>query len=286
VSDTPPFAAPDLAGKVAIVTGASRGIGKEIALALARAGADLVIAAKSEQGRDLLPGSIHETAEAIRALGRRALPVKTDVRSAEEVEAMVARAAAEFGRIDILVNNAGALHWKTIPDTPPRRFDLVNEVNVRGAYCSVHYALPHLLKAGNGCVIQMSPPLDLRLLGGKVAYGISKLGMSLLAVGLAQEWGHTGLRSCALWPVTAIESFATINHGLGGPAQWRKAAILADAVLAIQTLPIASVQGKCLLDEEVLSAAGVTDFERYLCVPGGKPLRIVGRDSAAGIWQS
>lgn len=286
MSAAPPFAHPDLTGKVAIVTGASRGIGKEIALALARAGADLVIAAKSEQGRDKLPGSIHETAEEVRALGRRALPVKTDVRMAEEVEAMVARAAAEFGRIDVLVNNAGALHWKTIPDTPPKRFDLVHEVNARGAYCAVHYALPHLLKAGNGCVIQMSPPLDLRLLGGKVAYGMSKLGMSLLAVGLAQEWGHTGLRSCALWPVTAIESFATINHGLGGPEQWRKPAILADAVLAIQTLPIERVQGKCLLDEEVLGAAGVTDFARYLCVPGGKPLRIVGRDSAAGIWQS
>jgi len=286
VPEGPPFPAPDLRGKAAIVTGASRGIGKEVALALARAGADVVIAAKSEQGRERLPGSIHETADAVRALGRRALAVRTDVRVAEEVEAMVARAAAEFGRIDVLVNNAGALHWRGIAETPPKRFDLVHEVNVRGAYCATHFALPHLLRAGGGTVIQMSPPLDARVLAGKVAYGISKLGMSLLAVGLAAECGASGLRSCALWPATAIESFATINFGLGSPEQWRKPAILADAVLAILALPRAAVQGKCLLDEEVLAAAGVVDLDRYLCVPGGKPLRIVGEGSVGGMWKS
>jgi citronellol/citronellal dehydrogenase len=286
VPDGPPFPAPDLRGQVAIVTGASRGIGKEVALTLARAGADVVIAAKSEQGRDRLPGSIHETADALRALGRRALAVRTDVRVAEEVEEMIARAAAEFGRIDILVNNAGALHWRGIAETPPKRFDLVHEVNVRGAYCAVHFALPHLLRAGGGVAIQMSPPLDAGFLAGKVAYGISKLGMSLLAVGLAAECGPSGLRSCALWPATAIESFATINYGLGGPEQWRKPAILADAVLAILALPRAAVQGKCLLDEEVLAAVGVVDLDRYLCVPGGTPLRIVGEGSVGGTWKS
>lgn len=275
----------DLTGKVAIVTGSSRGIGRELALGFARAGADVVVVAKSEQGRDSLPGSIHETADAVRALGRRALPVRTDVRSAEAVEAMVAATVAEFGRIDVLVNNAGALHWRSIPETPPKRFDLVHEVNVRAAFTAVHFALPHLLAVGGGCVIQIAPPLDLRFLNGKVGYGISKLSMSLLAVGLAQEWGGKGLRSFALWPATAIESAATINHGLGGPAQWRKPLIVSDAALAAMTLPLEAVQGKCLLDEEVLAAVGVNDLESYNCVPGGKPLRIVGDAAAGGIWQ-
>lgn len=277
---------PDLAGQVAIVTGASRGIGKALALAFAGAGADVVVAAKSEKGRDKLPGSIHETAEEIRALGRRALAVRTDLRSEADVEAMVAAAAAEFGRIDLLINNAGALWWRPIEDTPPKRFDLVHGVNVRGAYCAVHFALPHLLAAGGGAVIQIAPPLDLRFLGGKLAYGLSKLAMSMMAPGLAQECGARGMRSFALWPATAIESAATINHGLGGPAQWRKPAVLTDAALAALTLPREEVQGKCLLDEEVLARVGVTDFGPYSCVPGGKPLRIVGDASAGGVWKS
>jgi citronellol/citronellal dehydrogenase len=200
---------------------------------------------------------------------------------------------AEFGRVDLLINNAGALHWRGIPDTPPKRFDLVHEVNVRAAYCAVHFALPHLLRAaaeggGQGpcAVVQMSPPLDLRFLGGKVAYGISKLGMSLLAVGLAQECGASGLRSFALWPATAIETAATINYGLGGPAQWRKPEIVADALLAALAAPLAAVQGRCLVDEELLAAVGVRDFDRYACVPGGTPLRIVGDGAAAAVWKS
>jgi citronellol/citronellal dehydrogenase len=277
---------PDLAGRAALVTGASRGIGRACALALARCGADLAIAAKSERGRERLPGSIHETADAVRALRRRALAVRTDVRDPAQIEAAIAAAVAEFGRLDLLVNNAGALHWRPIPETPPKRFDLVHEVNVRAAYCATHFALPHLLRSGGGAVVQMSPPLDLRFLGGKVAYGVSKLGMSLLAIGLAQECGAAGLRSFALWPATAIETAATVNFGLGGPEQWRKPEIVADALLAALAAPHERVQGRCLIEEEILAAAGVTDFDRYLCVPGGKPLRIVGDGAAAAVWKS
>lgn len=294
MSGAPDFVRPDLRDRVAIVTGGSRGIGRACALALAGAGADVVVAAKSERGRDSLPGSIHETADAVRALGRRALAVRTDVRDPAQIEAMVAAALAEFGRVDLLINNAGALHWRGIPDTPPKRFDLVHEVNVRAAYCAAHYALPHLLRADKegggfaerGAVVQMSPPLDLRFLGGKVAYGISKLGMSLLAIGLAQECGAAGLRSFALWPATAIETAATINYGLGGPAQWRKPEIVADALLAALAAPLERVQGRCLVDEEVLAAAGVSDLARYLCVPDGVPLRIVGDAAASAVWKS
>ena len=277
---------PDLSGQVAIVTGASRGIGRCVALELAQAGADVVVAAKSEQSRDRLPGSIHETAAAVEALGRRALPVRTNVRDVEDLERMVAATVAEFGRVDILVNNAGALHWRLIVDTPAKRYDLMMEVNARAAYVATQLVLPHLLERGSGAVVQMSPPLDLRMLGGKVGYCMSKFGMSLLATGLAQETADSDIRSFALWPATAIESQATINHGLGGPQDWRKADVLADALLAGLLAPRDEVHGKWLLDEQLLALVGVTDLEPYNCVPGGKPIRIVDEGSAAALWKS
>ena len=282
-----PFELPDLSGQVALITGASRGIGKVIALSLAEAGADIVVAAKSEQSRESLPGSIHETAAEIRVLGRRALAVKTNVRKAEEVEAMVASAVEEFGRIDILLNNAGAMFWRPVAQTPPKRFDLMMEVNVRASYLTSHYVLPHMIKQGTGCIVQMSPPMDLAMMAGKTPYCISKFGMSLLAMGLAQEVGKSDIRSCALWPATAIESQATINHGLGGPKDWRRADILADATLAILKAPLEQVQGQCLTDEAALELMGIEDFDSYNCVEGGRPIRIVGDGGAQSrLWQT
>lgn len=282
-----PFELPDLTGQVALITGASRGIGKVIALALAEAGADIVVAAKSEKSRESLPGSIHETADEVRALGRRALAVKTNVRNTEEVEAMVAAALEEFGRIDILLNNAGAMFWRPVALTPPKRFDLMMEVNVRASYLATHLVLPHMMERGSGCIVQMSPPMDLSMMAGKTPYCISKFGMSLLAMGLAQEVGSSEVRSCALWPATAIESQATINHGLGGPKDWRRADILADATLAILKAPIAEVQGRCLTDEHALRLVGVEDFDAYNCVEGGTPIRIVGDDGVQSrLWQT
>ncbi len=283
----PPFAPPDLHEQVAIVTGASRGIGKVIALALAAAGADVVIAAKSEQSRERLPGNIHQTAEEVRALGRRALAVKTNVRNAEEVEAMVHATLDEFGRIDILLNNAGAMFWRPVLQTPVKRFDLMMEVNVRAAYLATHEVLPHMLQQGSGCIVQMSPPLALDMMAGKTPYCISKFGMSLLAMGLAQEVGEAAVRSCALWPSTAIESQATINHGLGEPKDWRKADILADATLALLKAPLQQVQGRCLIDEQALALVGVDDFAAYNCVEGAEPIRIVGDGGVqAKLWQT
>ncbi len=280
-----PFERPDLAGQVALVTGASRGIGKVLALALAECGADVVVAAKSERGRDLLPGSIHETAAEVEARGRRALAVRTDVRRLEDLEALVAAAESEFGGVDILVNNAGALWWKPVVETPPKRFDLMMEVNVRAAFLLSHLVVPGMVSRGRGLVVQMSPPLDRSMMRGKTGYCISKFGMSLLAMGLGDELGDGPVRSCALWPATAIESQATINHGLGGPSDWRKAEILSDAVLGMLRMPHAEVQGRCLLDEDVMAAMGVTDLDRYLCVEGGTPLRIVGPDGVQSrLW--
>lgn len=282
----PPFSAPDLQGQVALITGASRGIGRNIALSLARAGADIVIAAKSERGRESLPGSIHETASEVEKLGRRALAVKTDVRSQEDLEQLVAAAKEKFGGIDILINNAGALWWKPVVDTPPKRFDLMMDVNVRGAFLLSHLVVGDMVARGRGLVVQMSPPLDRSMMRGKTGYCISKFGMSLLAMGLGDEVQGSGVRSCALWPATAIESQATINHGLGGPKDWRRADILADAVLGILSLPEEKVQGRCLIDEEVLEELGVDDLTRYLCVEDGTPMRIVGRDGVQSkLWQ-
>jgi len=278
---------PDLTGQVAVITGSSRGIGKNIALRLARAGADIVVAAKSELSRDSLPGSIHETVSEIEALGRQALAVRTNVRDADQLESMVNAALERFGRIDILINNAGALHWRSVADTPPKRYDLMMEVNARAAFVASHFVLPHMIERGSGTIIQMSPPIDLRMLPGKTGYCMSKFGMSLLAMGMGAEVKATEIKSCALWPATAIESQATINHKLGGPQYWRKADILADAVGAILVANSEQVNGKCLVDEDVLSMMGVSDFEQYNCVEGGTPMRIVGDGGGdASLWQS
>ena len=278
---------PDLTGQVAVITGSSRGIGKNIALRLARAGADIVVAAKSELSRDSLPGSIHETVSEIEALGRQALAVRTNVRDADQLESMVNAALERFGRIDILINNAGALHWRSVADTPPKRYDLMMEVNARAAFVASHFVLPHMIERGSGTIIQMSPPIDLRMLPGKTGYCMSKFGMSLLAMGMGAEVKATEIKSCALWPATAIESQATINHKLGGPQYWRKADILADAVGAILAANSEQVNGKCLVDEDVLSMMGVSDFEPYNCVEGGTPMRIVGDGGGdASLWQS
>ncbi|MDC3283312.1 SDR family oxidoreductase [Planctomycetota bacterium] len=278
---------PDLTGQVAVITGSSRGIGKNIALRLARAGADIVVAAKSELSRDSLPGSIHETVSEIEALGRQALAVRTNVRDADQLESMVEAALERFGRIDILINNAGALHWRSIADTPPKRYDLMMEVNARAAFVASHFVLPHMIERGSGTIIQMSPPIDLRMLPGKTGYCMSKFGMSLLAMGMGAEVKATEIKSCALWPATAIESQATINHKLGGPQYWRTADILADAVGAILAANSEQVNGKCLVDEDVLSMMGVSDFEPYNCVEGGTPMRIVGDGGGdASLWQS
>jgi citronellol/citronellal dehydrogenase len=278
---------PDLTGRVAVITGSSRGIGKNIALRLARSGADIVVAAKSELSRDSLPGSIHETVSEIEALGRQAFAVRTNVRDSDQLESMVEAALERFGRIDILINNAGALHWRSIADTPPKRYDLMMEVNARAAFVASHFVLPHMIERGSGTIIQMSPPIDLRMLPGKTGYCMSKFGMSLLAMGMGAEVKATEIKSCALWPATAIESQATINHKLGGPQYWRKADILADAVGAILAANSEQVNGKCLIDEDVLSMMGVSDFAQYNCVEGGTPMRIVGDGGGdASLWQS
>jgi citronellol/citronellal dehydrogenase len=260
--------------RVAVVTGASRGIGRAIVLGLARAGWDVVVAAKSVESSDKLPGSIHTVAAEAEALGASALPIQIDVRDEAQIDALGERTLERFGRVDLLVNNAGALHWANLIDTPAKRFDLVMGVNARAAFLCSRAVLPAMIRQGRGHIVNMSPPMDLTLVPGRIAYAISKLGMTMLTIGLAQEVKAHGVAVNSLWPVTVIESQASINHRLGTPAMWRKPDILVDCVLRLVEKRPEEVTGQALLDEDFLRAEGVTDFDRYACVPGTQPPRL------------
>jgi len=273
-----------LEGRVAIVTGGSRGIGRALAIRLAEEGADVVVAAKTEQSTEKLQGTIYETAEEIRKRGRRALPVRVDVRDEQQIAAMVEQAAQTFGRIDILINNAGALWWKPVLETPPKRFDLLMAVNVRAAYLCSYYVLPYMKRQRWGHIINMAPPISTRANPNMVAYMISKMGMARLAIGIAEEHRADNIAANALWPVTPIETAAVIVNRLGERSQWRTPEILCDAVMAILRQEPSRCTGRMLTDEEILREAGVTDFDRYWCEgrPPEHPIYIDGRQG--GGW--
>jgi len=261
---------PDLSGRVALVTGASRGIGKALALRLAAEGAAVVVAAKSEQSTDRLPGSVHDTAAEIRTKGGRALALPTDVRDDDAIRRMIEHAIEEFGRLDILVNNAGAIWVQPILQTPAKRFDLMMGVNTRAAYLACHYALPHMVKQKWGHVLNMCPRLSTGPSPGKVAYMISKLGMAYVALGLAAEHATDNIAGNTLWPRTIIESQASINWGMATREQWRTPEIVCDASMAIFAQEPSTSTGKQWIDEEALTTlAGITNFDHYWCE--GKP---------------
>jgi citronellol/citronellal dehydrogenase len=259
--------------KVAFISGATRGIGKACGLKLAREGWDIAVAGRSTTAHPRLPGTIYTAAEEMRALGARALPVHCNLVEQDSIDLAATETLAEFGRIDAVINNAGALWWRGIDETPMKRFDLVMAVNVRGAFALTSAFLPAMRRQGSGHFIFMSPPIDLSVIGGRIAYMISKYGMTMTALGLAEELDGTGISSTALWPRTIIESSATINFNMGTPALWRKADILADAAFEILRRPDLS-NGKSLIDEDFLRSVGYTDFDRYKCVPDGEPLAL------------
>lgn len=266
-----------LQNRVVFITGASRGIGKCCALACAREGADVVVAAKTaEPGK--LPGTIHETVAEIEALGRRALGIQLDVRDAEACEAAVAQAAQHFGRIDVLVNNAGALWWADVSETPVKRFDLVMGVNVRAAFVLSRAVLPIMKQQRFGHIVNMSPPVDLSAVPHHAAYALSKFGMTMLAQALAEECAEHHIAAHALWPKTAIESQATIHFGLGMRSLWRKPDILADALLALISKDPSERSGLAWIDEDLLRAEGVSDFDHYRCDPEVEPPEFSFRD--------
>lgn len=259
--------------KVAFITGASRGIGRACALRLAREGWSIVIAAKSVSDTPNLPGTIYSVAEEITAMGAQALPVQCNVRDLNNIRDAADKTLERFGRVDAVINNAGALWWRNMDETPMNRFDLVMEVNARAAYAVTEAFLPAMKAQRSGHVIMMSPPVDLTVIPGHIAYMISKFGMTMVALGLAQEMKSYGIAGTALWPKTVIESYATINFNLGDPSVWRKADILADAVWEILQHPDKS-NGRAVIDEEFLREIGYTDFDKYRCTEDGSPLDI------------
>ena len=270
-----------LDGRVAIVTGSSRGIGRAMVLRLAREGAAVVVTGKSEEGTDKLPGSIHTVAAEVEAAGGRALAVRVDVRHEDEVEAMVQRTVEHFGRVDILVNNAGALWWQPILETPPKRYDLMWQINVRAAYLCAYYALPHMVAQHWGHIINCSPPISTVPSPGHVAYMTTKMGMTRVAIGIAAEHSSDGVAANSLWPVTMIESLATINWGLADRSQWRSPEILCDAMMEILRSEPPSLTGQQILDEPFLRERGWTQeqLDAYWLegTPPEHPVYIDGR---------
>ena len=262
-----------LARKTLFVTGASRGIGLAIALRAAHDGANVAIAAKSVTADPRLPGTIFTAAEEIEKAGGKALPLACDIRDEQNVEKAVAETVAKFGGIDILVNNASAISLTGTLATPMKRYDLMHQVNARGTYMVSQKCLPHLLKAENPHVLNLSPPLDfdVKWFANHAAYTLAKFGMSVYAWAMAEEFKGKVAFNC-LWPRTGIAT-AAIQNILGGEEgmkRCRKPEIMADAAYAIFNRPAASCSGNFFIDDEVLAAEGVTDFDRYAVSPGTK----------------
>jgi len=274
----------ELKGKVAIVTGASRGIGKALSIALAEQGALVVLASKTVAPNPKLPGTLDEVKNEIEKIGGKAFVQPTDVREEAQVQELVDKTAKELGGVDILINNAGALFWAPVEQTPAKRFDLVVGVNVRASFLCAHYAIPHMKKRGSGHIINMSPPVTEGCTTGRVAYMVSKFGMSMLTEGLGMELKSFNIKVHSLWPVTMVESQATVGHHLGEPAMWRSPAVIVDSTLALLTGKSKLETGKALYDEEVLASIGVTDFSKYACVPGTNPPRM-RLDDPSGYWR-
>lgn len=266
----------DLKGKVCIITGATRGIGLHIALTLAKLGVHIIVVGKSTESKPNLPGSIYDTMELVRSVGKlhnvKSLSIKCNVLVENEVKEMIEKTINYFGRIDILINNASALWWTNIEKTPMKKYDLINGVNSRGTFMCTKYALPYLKKT-NGKIITMSPPIYLDMIPGKIAYSISKFGMTIVTHGLAKECNNISINS--LWPATMVESYATKNFKLGERKHWRKASIISDSVVHILQEPT-SFSGNTLIDEDYLRTKGVTDFDQYKCEKDGNPVRIIG----------
>ncbi|MBS0366772.1 MAG: NAD(P)-dependent oxidoreductase [Proteobacteria bacterium] len=261
-----------LKGKTLFITGASRGIGLAIALRAARDGANIVIAAKTTQPHPKLPGTIYTAAQEVEQAGGRALPVAVDVRDEAAVQQAVQQAVERFGGIDICVNNASAISLAHTEQMDMRRFDLIQQINTRGTFVTSRACLPHLKRAANPHILTLSPPLSLqpRWFADHLAYSLSKYGMSLCTLGLAEEFRAAGIGCNSLWPRTIVAT-AAVEFALGGEPMLRrsrKPQIMGDAAYVIFNRPARECSGRFFIDDEVLYEAGVRDFSPYSLVPG------------------
>lgn len=260
-----------LKDKTLFITGASRGIGKAIALRAARDGARIVVVAKTEVPHERLPGTIYSAAEEIETAGGEALPLAVDIRDEGRVVNAVAQAVERFGGIDVLVNNASAIQLTNTPDTSLKRFDLMHQINTRGTFLCSQACLPHLKKAANPHILMLSPPLNMeaRWFAPHVAYTMAKYGMSMCVLGMAEEFRADGIAVNALWPRTAIAT-AAVRNLLGGDASIahsRLPAIMADAAYAVLCRPSRTCSGHFFIDDDVLHEEGITDLRPYQVDP-------------------
>ena len=260
-----------LQGKTLFITGASRGIGLAIALRAARDGARIAIAAKTADPHPKLPGTIYTAAAEIERSGGHALPLVVDVRQEADVNAAVEKTVATFGGIDICINNASAIKLTGTEATSMKQFDLMHQINTRGTYLVTKACLPHLKRGANPHVLNIAPPLELRpdWFAPHVAYTMAKYGMSLCVLGMAQEFKNDGIAVNALWPRTIIATAAIQFEFAGGRflRHARTVAIMAEAAHAVLTKPATTHTGRFLIDDEVLSAEGVRDFDRFRVDP-------------------
>ena len=260
----------NLEGKVIFVTGASRGIGREIAIRCARDGAKVIIAAKTDQPHPTLEGTIHTVAKEVKDAGGEALPIVLDVRDEVGVYQAVAKAVVAFGGIDVLVNNASAFFIAPTLQTSMKRFDLIQAVNVRGTFVCSQACFPHLKESKNPHILNLSPPLNMQ---GKwfkdhLAYTLSKYGMSMCTLGMSEEFRSSGIAVNSLWPRTTIATAAiAINYPKEILQASRKPAIMADATYEIITSNSRELTGNFFIDEELLRSRGVTDFSHYALNP-------------------
>ncbi|PLX88445.1 MAG: short chain dehydrogenase [Desulfuromonas sp.] len=260
-----------LQGKTLFITGGSRGIGLAIACRAASEGANVAIAAKTEREHPRLPGTIYTAAGKIEAAGGKALPLAVDIRDVGRLQQAVAETADRFGGIDILINNASAIFLAGTEQTSMKRFDLMQQVNLRGTFAASQAALPFLKNAGNPHILTLSPPLNLapRWFRNHTAYTISKYGMSMTVLGLAEEFRGQGIAVNALWPKTVIHTDAlAMLGGLVRAENCRTPDIVADAAVAVLKRDSRSCNGNFFVDEDVLWEEGVTDFSCYAVDPG------------------
>jgi citronellol/citronellal dehydrogenase len=259
-----------LQGKTIFITGGSRGIGLAIALRAAADGANIVIAAKTAAPHPKLPGTIFTAAKEIEAAGGACLPLAVDIRHDDEVAAAVGRAVEQFGGIDVLINNASAIGLTGTLETPMKRYDLMSDVNARGTYLCSRSCIPYLKRAPNPHILTLAPPLNMhpKWFSRHVAYTIAKYGMSMCVVGMAEEFRAEGVAVNALWPKTVIATAALQMNPDVEPKSCRIPRIMGDAAHVVLTGDSRAATGKFFIDEDILRADGVTDFNPYAVEPG------------------
>ena len=257
----------DLKGRTILMSGGSRGIGLAIAVRAARDGANVAMLAKTDTPDPRLPGTIHTAADEIRAAGGGALAVVGDVRDDDDIARAVDAAVSEFGGIDVVVNNASVIDLSRTLDLQPKRYDLMQDVNVRGTFMLSRAAIPHLRTATNPHILSLSPPVNLepKWLGAHTGYTLAKYGMSMVTLGLAAEFARDGIAANTLWPRTTIKT-AAVGNILGGEALLAKSRtpeIYADAAYQVLISPARELTGRSLIVEDVLADAGITDLAKY-----------------------